>query len=347
MLSETEFQKLNEAITLAVESFAGRVDEETGQPAILHSMETLQLLSDMQAEASVQIAGVLLHTVEIQPEDRQSDALNGLAEQFGNAVADMIALQTKDFSQIWAIQNTGMLQKIQGATEQDKMLFFADQLSALRVIRRRHRLDGEDMWNRWLKTSKEKYAWFANGVLECSNIFAEGDFTADYYKEMADLYKDLFVTYTIDPTFTVLYQTNAFGQAHCLTKGTASWVPAYHRFRQEDIPLSRKEAESLEEKWYDIILQQVEADCAMDFAVEANGLLFRFEEAVVSCTDKASGQTISFYEEESYDLLLRLREQFGVSVAPEEMVAGLLEGLQNPFPDFLQLCSALGLHPTM
>lgn len=347
MALQEQKERLTEAIQTAVSCYGGRMNESTGQLAILHAMETLQILCDMQAEDNSQIAGVLLHCFDDSVEEQQEEIKVEIANRYGQNIVESILLQKRDPQQIWAIQNTSLLERMAQSSEQDKLVFFADQLAALRDLKRQHALYGDGMWNNWLKTAKEKYAWFTNGVLEICRIFAEGEYTADFYSEMANLYKDLFVVYTIDPTFTQIYQANAFGQAHCLTKGTASWVPVNYRFRQEDIPLSRKEAESLEEKWYDIILTTVEEDCTGEYEISANGLTVRLEQAVISCHDEASGQMISFYEEESYDFLLRLREQFGVTMTMEEIWKDLLYSFRNPWMDFLQLSRQLGLHPAM
>ncbi|MBQ2448844.1 MAG: hypothetical protein II270_02290, partial [Peptococcaceae bacterium] len=51
--------RLNEAILFATNRHAGQLRKGTTLPYILHPLETLQILTEMQADIDLQIAGVL------------------------------------------------------------------------------------------------------------------------------------------------------------------------------------------------------------------------------------------------------------------------------------------------
>ena len=63
-MKENTVEDLNRAIIFATERHAGQVRKGTDTPYIVHPLETMLILSNMQADLNVQIAGLLHDTVE-------------------------------------------------------------------------------------------------------------------------------------------------------------------------------------------------------------------------------------------------------------------------------------------
>lgn len=336
--------RLDQAIIFATQRHAGQLRKGTALPYILHPLETMQILSNMQADMDLQIAGLLHDTIE--DTDTTADEIAAL---FGDDVAALVAHHSEDKGQSWLERKTKALAALQTADDRKKMLVLADKLSNLRSIARDYRQLGDALWLRF-NAPKEKQAWYYNGIVDTLAELDQYVETAPAYQELLSHYKDVFVIYKISPTYDRLYQANTFGQAYCLTKGNPQWVPVNYRFRQNDIPLTRQEAESLEDKWYDLFLNAVEADL-QDAAYPlytaperrlsirlANGQLhFQSETA-------AGRQTILLNEDDAYRLLTQLRAQFGIAAPLAQLLLqcfGQQQGARA-FQDFCSQCQITG-----
>ena len=96
MYTEKEKERLNEAIVFATERHAGQVRKGSGKPYIVHPLEVLTILTDMEAGADVLIAGVLHDTVE-----DTGTTIEEIRSRFGDAVADLVAGCSEDKSKSW------------------------------------------------------------------------------------------------------------------------------------------------------------------------------------------------------------------------------------------------------
>ena len=245
---------LNHAIIFATERHAGQVRKGTDIPYIVHPLETMLILSNMRADLNVQIAGLLHDVVE-----DTDTTIEEIASLFGDDVAALVGHRSEDKSKSWAERKTTAIYALKQADDRIKMLVLADKLSNLRSIARDYAELGDGVWERF-NAPKEKQAWYYNGILDALGDLQQYIETADAYKELTDHYKDVFVIYKISADYERLYQANTFGEAYCLMKGNPQWIPVNYRFRNNDIALTRKEAEYIEESWYDIFLAMTEAD---------------------------------------------------------------------------------------
>ena len=247
-MKENTVEDLNRAIIFATERHAGQARKGTDTPYIVHPLETMLILSNMQADLNVQIAGLLHDTVE-----DTDTILEEIAALFGDDVASLVGHHSEDKSKSWAERKTTAIMALKQADERIKMLVLADKLSNMRSIARDYATLGDGVWERF-NAPKEKQAWYYNGILDALGDMQQYTETTDAYKELTDLYKDVFVVYKISADYERLYQANTFGEAYCLMKGNPQWFPINYRFRNNDIELTRKEAEYIEESWYDIFL---------------------------------------------------------------------------------------------
>mgnify|MGYP001064948096 CR=1 FL=1 len=123
--------RLDQAILFATERHAGQLRKGTALPYILHPLETMQILSNMQADINLQIAGLLHDTIE----DTDTTAAE-IAALFGDDVAALVNHHSEDKSKSWLERKTQALTALQTADDRLKMLVLADKLSNLRSIAR-------------------------------------------------------------------------------------------------------------------------------------------------------------------------------------------------------------------
>lgn len=347
--------QLNQAIIFATERHAQQLRKGTAIPYILHPLETMQILCNMHADTNLMIAGLLHDTIE----DTNTTAAE-ITALFGEEVAILVNHHSEDKSKLWLERKTQAIQTLKTADLRLKMLVMADKLSNMRSIARDYEDLGDALWARF-NAPKEKQAWYYNGILDALSELQEYDDTADAYWELTERYKDVFVIYKINPTYDKLYQANTFGEAYCLTKGNPQWMPVTYRFRQNDIPLTRQEAESLEDKWYDLFLNVVETDLQdgtyplfhgpnyhLQITLEAGQLTFSRQvphnNASANIVDGNSEPEL-FYklnEDAAYQFLSQLRVSYGIA-APLAQILLQVFGKDNGAAIFQTFCEDAGI----
>ena len=92
-MKENTVEDLNRAIIFATERHAGQVRKGTDTPYIVHPLETMLILSNMQADLNVQSAGLLHDTVE-----DTDTTLEEIAALFGDDVASLVGHHSEDKS---------------------------------------------------------------------------------------------------------------------------------------------------------------------------------------------------------------------------------------------------------
>ena len=330
--------RLNQAIIFATERHAGQLRKGTALPYILHPLETLQILSEMQADMDLQIAGVLHDVLE-----DTNTTLEELISLFGEDVASLVNHHSEDKSRSWAERKTTAVLAVKQADERIKMLILADKLSNLRAISRDYAALGDALWERF-NAPKEKQAWYYNGILDALSDLQQYTETAQAYRELTEHYKDAFVIYKITPDYEKLYQANTFGEAYCLTKGNPQWMPVNYRFRNNDIPLTRKEAETLEDKWYDIFLNAVEADLQDRtyplFTSASQQFSIVLEQYQLTFRSGQSRTTLN--EDDTYAFLSQLRMMHGIH-APLGQILLQTFGNENGETVFQMMCNQIGI----
>ncbi len=329
--------RIDEAIIFAVKRHAGGLRKGTALPYILHPLEVLQILSNMNADTDLQIAGLLHDTIE----DTDTTAQE-IAALFGEDVAALVSHHSEDKEKSWLARKTAALAALQSADERQQMLALADKLSNLRSIARDYAALGDALWQRF-HAPKEKQAWYYNGILDALAELEQYEETAPAYQELLAHYKDVFVIYKISPTYDKLYQANTFGQAYCLTKGSPQWQPVNYRFRQNDIALTRQEAETLEDKWYDLFLAAVEQDLAdqvyplsakVQLELREGTLLFHSPELFAALDG-----------ENTYQFFTALRSIYGIHTPLLQLLRQVF-GEGQDASSFAEFCAQAGVHYT-
>lgn len=331
-------EQLNQAIVFATERHAGQVRKGSDSPYIVHPLETMLILSNLHTDINVQIAGLLHDLVE-----DTDTTVEEIAALFGTDVAALVNHHTEDKNKSWAERKTTAIAALKQADARTKMLVLADKLSNLRSIAKDYATLGDAVWERF-SAPKEKQAWYYNGILDALSDLQQYTETAEAYKTLTDYYKDVFVLYKISADYTKLYQANTFGEAYCLTKGNPQWMPVNYRFRQNDIALTRKEAELLEEKWYDIFLNLVELDLqdqTYPLFTGAN-LTLAMTLHQYQLTFQYNDNLIILNEEDTYQFISQLHTLCGIE-APLAQLLIQTFGNENGIETFRNLYAQIGV----
>lgn len=234
---------MNDAIVFAVQHHAGQLRKGTDQPYIFHPLETMLILRSMHADPALLIAGVLHDTVE-----DTSATLAEIREQFGEEVARLVAAHSEDKSRSWRERKQHTIDTLAHADRRMQMLVMADKVSNLRSMTADYAQVGDALWQRFNAGAAEQ-AWYYSGIQDALFEMQNDADGAAVYWEMVALFKDLFVHYFLDPQTPALYQVCLDGTAFRLEKGNPEWRESSPSLPTHAEPISRKDAEALEEQW--------------------------------------------------------------------------------------------------
>lgn len=235
--------KLEEAIQFAMDAHKGISRKGTDKPYVLHPLETLQILSSMDADTNLMIAGVLHDTVE----DTDVTILD-IYDKFGVDVAALVNSRTDDIEKFWYMRKLMTIEILPSENVRTKMLTIADKVANMRNIYTDYQMIGEEVWDKFY-APKDFLAWYYSGLNDGLAELQNYPETAAVYWEMTNLYKDLFVTYLVDDNKGLLYQLSANGEHYVLKKGKPQWNKLDKNPSKKARLIGRKDAERIEDNW--------------------------------------------------------------------------------------------------
>ncbi len=183
---------LNKAICFAVERHTGQLRKGTTRPYITHPLETMTILSSMNADTNLLIAGVLHDILEDTDTIREE-----ITERFGHDVASLVLSHTEDKTRSWEERKQTAVKELKSASIRAKALVMADKVSNLRSMYADHKQVGEQLWERF-NAPKDKQAWYYREIQDALYEMQEFPEMQDIYREMVALYNALFVNNSID-----------------------------------------------------------------------------------------------------------------------------------------------------
>ena len=314
-----EQSELTKAIAFAAERHAGHLRKGTQTPYITHPMETMCILSAMKADTDLLIAGLLHDTIEDTETTRDE-----IADLFGEDVARLVDAHSEDKSKTWEERKTTAIEELKEAPQRLTMLIMADTVSNLRCLYRDYCAIGEELWKRF-NAPAEKQAWYYGGIQDALEDMQDVPEAAPIYWEMVGLYKDLFVTYSVNGDF--LYQVSRSGEGYVLKKANPDWKPLKKSVPKTAKQISRYRAEAMEDIWNDPFWAKVEADLheyshytvyssperTVTIRVDGGEIILLAVDCGPGCRDISGGDTYEFSyalsEEDSEKLIVDLRKQ--------------------------------------
>ncbi len=178
--------KIEEAEAFAENAHRGGTRKGSGKPYILHPLETAEILSSMNADTNLVIAGLLHDTVE----DTDTTLLD-IYDKFGTDVAALVNAHTEDKHQIWYMRKLSTVVEVPKADVRQKMLVLADKVSNLRSMSRDYRSAGEELWSRF-NAPKRLQAWYYRKLLEGLSELGRRPETSGVYGEMREICAEMF-----------------------------------------------------------------------------------------------------------------------------------------------------------
>lgn len=178
---------LEQAIQFAMDYHKGSSRKGTSRPYILHPLETLQILSSMDADTNLMMAGVLHDTLE----DTAATLLD-IYDRFGVDVSALVNFHTEDKRKTWHARKLHTITELPKATPRQKMLVLADKVANLRDMYTDYKKIGEELWERF-NAPKESQSWYYSNLKDGLSELQDIPKTADIYQEMTDLYQNLFL----------------------------------------------------------------------------------------------------------------------------------------------------------
>lgn len=340
-------QLLHESIIFANKAHKGQLRKGTDIDYISHPMEVMQILTAMQADDNLIIAGVLHDTVE-----DTGTTVEEIEEKFGDDVAALVAHHSEDKRLSWIERKTQVIDDLQRADKRTKMLVLADKVSNMRSMYANYLEVGEKLWDRF-NAPKEKQCWYYSKVHDALWDISEFEDIAPIYDEMTELFKEIFVTYRADKEAGVLFQLSAT-ETHILTKGIPTWELSDEEPSVFTEEISREEAESLEEEWSQVFWDCCDADlndfeCTLidedtnyaSVTISDAKMTFEGHDVGLGCNIITGGDEYRYYVsldyEDTYDFICHLRAKGGIERSLNELMVENFGGTEA-FTKFMDFC---------
>ena len=244
VIPERELDPVHEAILFAERAHRGQKRKGSDISYITHPMEVLQILTAMGAGREVQIAGLLHDTVE-----DTGVVLEDVRAAFGDRVAALVAAHTEDKSKSWRERKQHTLDMLKTADRDTRLLILADKVSNLRSMASDYSRMGEALWDRF-KAPRELQSWYNSAMQDALYDMQFDPAARQVYREMADLCRDLFMTWYADMEARTLYRS-ACGGATCVFRSdVGEWEPFEGEIPLRAVRVPRLRAQRLEEFWH-------------------------------------------------------------------------------------------------
>ena len=185
---ETGNDLLDRALLFAAKCHEGQVRKGTSRPYIVHPIETMEILSEMKADLSLLIAGLLHDTLEDTSATEEE-----IVKYFGMEVGFLVASHSEDKSKSWEERKKTAIQKARDGSMRLKMLIMADKVSNLRSLYRDKKEIGENIWERF-NAPKEKQEWYYSEMKGALSEMEHSPETKGIYLEMTKLCRLVFDT---------------------------------------------------------------------------------------------------------------------------------------------------------
>lgn len=178
--------RIHKAIIFATKSHMGQTRKCTDLPYIIHPMEVMRILSEMDAEEDVKIAGILHDTLE----DTHTVA-EDIEGQFGDRVLYLVQSNSENKALSWQERKQHTIDSLTCAETEVKMLVLADKLSNLKSMLDDYSDIGDDLWKRF-NAPKEKQAWYYGGIINALKDLNDIPKCRDNYQKIKEIYDIIF-----------------------------------------------------------------------------------------------------------------------------------------------------------
>ena len=167
---------IQKAIVFATQKHEGQTRKGTDIPYIVHPMEVMHILTELQCTQEIVIAGILHDVLEdtaTTPEE--------IKKRFGSNILRLVQSESEDKSKTWLERKQKTIDELEFASEETCLVLYADKLSNLRSMYNDEIEIGDDLWSRF-NTSKDAQDWYYKSLGEV--LFKKLHIDFDEYIEL-------------------------------------------------------------------------------------------------------------------------------------------------------------------
>lgn len=260
------FNLIHEAVLFAEKAHRGQGRKGTEIAYITHPMEVMQILASVNGAPELLAAGVLHDTVE-----DTGASVEELRAEFGDRVARLVESHSEEKSRPWQERKQHTIDTLNSGDRDTRLLIMADMTANLRSMYSDHLRVGNRLWERF-NAPRQLQAWYYGEAQDALYDMQFDEDARQVYWEMVALYKELFVDYYMYPGARTIYQISCSGQGYVFRQSGGIWEPFNEALPEEALPLSREEAELLEDSWND---ESLDASAAGNEKIEEAAARYR------------------------------------------------------------------------
>jgi|GEM_PF-24740 O-acetyl-ADP-ribose deacetylase (regulator of RNase III) len=337
---------IKRAMQFAIECHGDDIRKGAERPYILHSMETMIILSRMKADSNLIAAGILYDTIGYN-----DTKLIDIYEQFGTDVAALVNMHTENNKMSWFKRKLYTVNLLYRISKRDMSLKLASELANLREIFSDYKLIGDEIWNRF-NVPRESLAWYYRKLIVALSDMQADENTRYFFWELLDLFKELFVIYYVDEAKGILYEYSFDGSTRIFIKSNPQWLDFYDEIPDDTRPISLKAANNFEDNWNKPLWEAVAKDLKngkymfyssdiRSFSIEIKDKRLTFFDNGYRLTKRnnkiKTDNMMTLYKADTARLLLELRQIYGV-----KMKLGTIfkkeYGNENGYMTFINFC---------
>lgn len=183
---------IEKAIQFASKAHEGACRKGTSLPYILHPLEAASIAAQITEDPEV-IAAAALHDVVEDTSFTEKD----IRILFGNRVANLVMFNTEDkrrerpASETWTMRKQETISHLEQASDDEKIVAFADKLSNLRSMLMDYIREDELFWDRFEQKDPSKHVWYYGSMMEPFQKLFETRIDVTPFLEYCRLFKRL------------------------------------------------------------------------------------------------------------------------------------------------------------
>lgn len=170
----------------AKKAHEGQTRKTSGRPYILHPLSVAKILEEAGMPPEVIVAGLNHDTVE-----DTSVTIDEIRDQFGIAVASLVAFNTEDKTKTWEERKNHTVEQLKTGTLYEKALVVADKFANLIELIEMHESLGEEIW-KCFKRGKEQQYWYFSNVAKSGRENLAEEMIPDFFKQYEKTVEDFF-----------------------------------------------------------------------------------------------------------------------------------------------------------
>lgn len=243
--------KIHDAIIYASVKYNGLSEPATGIEYICHALEVMDVLTSMDADDDLKIAGILQGIPDIT-----GTPLFDLAQRYGNGSAQLIDFSIENWNTSWKERTATVVEKLSMADKRAQMLIMADKVVMQRSLVAGLRATGDEVWGR-MKGTREEICCYLSEIQDSLKEMQNYEDTADIYWEMVTTFKDLFVDFWATEDMDRIYQVAPAG-SYYIDKSEPKWVDFEETLPEGLLKISRTQSEQMEAEWLTFYILHIE-----------------------------------------------------------------------------------------